>query len=75
MNPTLTNGQTDIFWRDIHEDDSIFQALNGNRSVLVLTDVMNTPNFPRVTLSKYVDFLSNEDRGSNEVVKFYAFLT
>ncbi len=75
MNPTLTNGQTDIFWRDIQEDDSIFQAFNGNRSVLVLTNVMNTPNFPRVTLAKYVDILSNEDCSSNEVVKFYAFLT
>jgi hypothetical protein len=75
MNPTLTNGQTDIFWRDIHEDDSIFQASNRNRSVLVLTDVMNDTCFPRVTLAKYVDILSNEDCGSNEVVKFYAFLT
>jgi hypothetical protein len=75
MNPTLTNSYTDIFWRDIAEDDSIFQRENKQRLILVITEETNSLGCPRVTFAQSVDILSNEDYGSNEVVKFYAFLT
>jgi hypothetical protein len=75
MNPTLTNSYTDIFWRDIAEDDSIFQRENKQRLILVITEETNSLGRPLVTFAKDVDILSNEDYGHNEVVKFYAFLT
>jgi hypothetical protein len=75
MNPLDNNDTTDIFWRDIQEDDSIFRHFNKERAILVLTNVMNSPSYPRVTVAKYVDILDNRDYSLNETVKFYAFLT
>ena len=75
MNPLDNNEKIDIFWRDIQEDDSIFLQCNKERSILVLTNVMNSPSYPRVTAAKYVDILDNRDYSLNETVKFYAFLT
>jgi hypothetical protein len=77
MNPLDNNDTTDIFWRDIQEDDSIFHEENQarNRTVLIVTNVMNLFSHPRITYAKYVDSLNNRDRSSNEIVLFYAFLT
>lgn len=75
MNPTLTNGQTDVFWRDINEDDSIFLKENKERAILILTDVVKSPSCPRTSLAKYVDILNNRDYSYEEHVRFYAFLT
>ena len=72
MNP-LTITDTDIFWRDIESDDSIFHKNNQDRAILILTNVANT--YPRTSLAKYVDILNNRDNSCNEIVKFYAFLT
>jgi hypothetical protein len=75
MNPLDNNGKTDIFWRDIQEDDSIFRHFNKERAILVLTNVMNSPSYPRVTVAKYVDILDYRDYSFDETVLFYAFLT
>jgi len=75
MNPTLTNGQTDIFWRDIQEDDSIFQKENENRAILILTDVTTSPTLPKVSRADFVKIENNQDRCCGEIVQFYAFLT
>ena len=75
MNPLDNNGKTDVFWRDIHEDDSLFLDCNKERAILVLTDVMNSPSFPRSTLAKYVNSFNYRDNSLNERVSFYAYLT
>lgn len=75
MNPLLNNGRTDIFWRDINEDDSIFLEENKERAILILTDVMQSPSCPRTSLAKYVDILSNRDYSCEEYIRYYAFLT
>jgi len=75
MNPLDNNEKIDVFWRDIQEDDSIFLQCNRKRSILVLTDIMNSPSYPRVTVAKYVDSLDNRDYSFDETVLFYAFLT
>jgi hypothetical protein len=75
MNPLDNNDTTDIFWRDIQEDDSIFRHFNRKRSILVLTNVMDSPSYPRVTVAKYVDISDNRDYSFDETVLFYAFLT
>jgi hypothetical protein len=75
MNPLDNNGKTDIFWRDIQEDDSLFLDCNKKRAILVLTDIMNSPSYPRVTVAEYVNSFNYRDRSFNETVLFYAFLT
>lgn len=75
MNPLDNNDTTDIFWRDIQEDDSIFRHFNKERAILVLTNVMNSPSYPRVTVAKYVDILDHRDHSFDETVLFYAFLS
>ena len=75
MNPLDNNDTTDIFWRDIQEDDSIFRHFNKERAILVLTNVMNSPSYPRVTVAKYVDISDHRDHSFDETVLFYAFLT
>jgi hypothetical protein len=75
MNPLDNNDTTDIFWRDIQEDDSIFRHFNKERAILVLTNVMNSPSYPRVTVAKYVDIEDHRDHSFDETVLFYAFLT
>ena len=75
MNPLDNNGKTDIFWRDIQEDDSLFLDCNKERAILVLTNIMNSPSYPRVTVAKYVDSFNYRDDSFNETVLFYAFLT
>jgi hypothetical protein len=67
--------KTDINWRDIHEDDSIFEKENKNRAILVQTNVANSPTSARVTMARYVDILNNRDFSLEENVTFYAFLT
>jgi len=67
--------QTDINWRDINEDDSIFNDENKNRFILVQTNIGDSPIIPRISLAKYVDILNNRDYSLNENVTFYAFLT
>lgn len=67
--------KTDINWRDIHEDDSIFEEENKNRAILVQTNVGNSPTSARVTMARYVDILNNRDFSLEENVTFYAFLT
>jgi hypothetical protein len=71
MNPISKD--SDIFWRDIQEDDSIFHQDNKDRAILILTNVADT--YPRNSLAKYVDIFNNRDNSCNEFVKFYAFLT
>ena len=66
---------TDINWRDIHEDDSIFNAENKNRSILVQTNIADSPMSARISLAKYVDIFNNRDYSLEEEVTFYAFLT
>lgn len=75
MNPLDNNGKTDVFWRDIHEDDSLFLTANKERSILVLTNVMDSPSYPRVTVAKYVNSFNYRDHSLNERVLFYAYLT
>jgi hypothetical protein len=67
--------KTDINWRDIHEDDSIFEKENKNRAILVQTNVANSPTSARVTMARYVSILNNRDFSLEENVTFYAFLT
>ena len=67
--------ETDINWRDIQEDNSIFEPENQDRFVLVLTDVSDSPVGARISVSKYVDILNNRDYSLNETITFYAFLT
>ena len=67
--------KTDINWRDIHEDDSIFEKENKNRAILVQTNVANSPMSARVTMARYVSILNNRDFSLEENVTFYAFLT
>lgn len=67
--------ETDIHWRDIQEDESIFEPENRNRAILVQTNVKNSPMSATVSMSKYVDRLNNRDYSLNETVTFYAFLT
>jgi len=67
--------KTDINWRDIHEDDSIFEKENKNRAILVQTNVANSPMSARVTIARYVSILNNRDFSLEENVTFYAFLT
>jgi hypothetical protein len=67
--------KTDINWRDIHEDFSIFEKENKNRAILVQTNVGNSPMSARVTMARYVDILNNRDFSLEENVTFYAFLT
>lgn len=74
MNPLLNNGRTDIFWRDINEDDSIFLQENRNRSILILTDARSHPCHPHISNARDVN-LSNWDCFHDEAVQFYAFLT
>lgn len=66
---------TDINWRDIHEDDSIFNAENKNRFILVQTNIADSPMSARISLAKYVDIFNNRDSSLEEEVTFYAFLT
>ena len=75
MNPLLNNGRTDIFWRDINEDESIFEPENRNRAILVQTDVKDSPMSAVASMAKYVDMLNNRDYSLEETVTFYAFLT
>lgn len=67
--------KTDINWRDIHEDDSIFEEENKNRAILVQTNVKDSPMSAVTSMAKYVDMLNNRDYSLNENVTFYAFLT
>ena len=75
MNPLDNNGKTDVFWRDIQEDDSIFLECNKKRTILIITNVMNSFLYPRVTEAKYVDISNNRDYTFDEIVLFYAFIT
>lgn len=67
--------QTDINWRDINEDESIFEPENKNRIILVQTNVKDSPMSAVTSMAKYVDMLNNRDYSLNENVTFYAFLT
>ena len=75
MNPLDNNGKTDIFWRDIQEDDSLFLESNAKRSILFLSDVCNRVFAARITRAQYVDLSGYYDSFSGEKVAFYAFLT
>ena len=69
------NGNTmesDIYWRDIKEDESIFDPINSKRGILILTDIMDKE--PRSTICNYVDCYTYVDRDSHEIVTHYAFL-
>ena len=75
QNPLDNNGKTDIFWRDIKEDHSIFDDCNKGRAILILTKIMPCPANPRVSLAKYVDIFDNRCCSCEETVTHYAFLT
>jgi hypothetical protein len=75
MNPLLNKDKIDVNWRDIHEDDSLFLDCNKERAILVLTNVMDSPSYPRVTTAKYVNSFNYRDISINERVSFYAYLT
>jgi len=63
---------SDINWRDIKIDESIFELENSNRGILILTDV--SWKLPRTTVCCYVDYHTRIDRASEEKVLYYAFL-
>ena len=67
--------KTDINWRDIQEDSSIFEPENRNRFILVQTNIGDSPVSARLSVAKYVDMLNNRDYSLEENVTFYAFLT
>lgn len=63
---------SDINWRDIREDTSVFEQANANRAVIILTEESNKT--PRDTTGNYIDYYTYVDRVSGERVKYYAFL-
>lgn len=66
---------TDVNWRNINEDSSIFEEKNKNRAILIQTDASDSPVFCRISLAKYVDNVTNKDYSCEETVTFYAFLS
>lgn len=66
---------TDVNWRDINQDSSIFDEENKNRAVLIRTNISDSPFFCRISLAKYVDIVTNKDYSCQETVTFYAFLS
>lgn len=63
---------SDINWRDIQEDTSVFEQDNANRAVIILTE--ESDKTPRDTSCHYIDYYTHVDRASGECVKYYAFL-
>lgn len=63
---------SDINWRDIQEDRSVFLKENATRAVVILTE--ESDKTPRDTACHYIDYYTYVDRASGERVKRYAFL-
>ena len=63
---------SDINWRDIQQDETIFEAENSKRGILIRTDVADWE--PRSTVCTYVDYYTHVDRACQEEVRYYAFL-
>ena len=62
--------KTDINWRDISEDRSLFEIANWNREILIQT----TTGSMHFSKARYVQYTTYIDEGIEQLVTRYAYI-